>query len=112
MTAFFVGGVASPGLRAEEAYQELRELSQDLAGCPARLRRIFKLSCRLDGRDREIEVGRPLSGEGEVVAGDVVAAIMDHGRSEAFVVHTAEAEGGMGVPLRVRNPVYSVTEFS
>jgi hypothetical protein len=107
VTAFFVGGSQSPNGVAEQAYQELRQRSQELAGCPARLRRIFKLSCRLDGRDRSIEVGRPLS-----QGGDVVAAIMDHGRDEAYVVHTAEAEGGMAAPVRVRSHVYSVTEFS
>ncbi len=105
MTTFFVAGVESRGQRAEAAYSELRERSQILAGCPARSRRIFKLSCRFDGRDCEIEVGRPLSH-----GSDVVVAILDHGREEAFVVHTASA--GPCAPVRVRRPVYSVTEFS
>ncbi|HEV2997472.1 MAG TPA: hypothetical protein VGX16_00070 [Solirubrobacteraceae bacterium] len=108
MTAFFLGGsegVDSRGEPAEAAYRELRERSQVLAGCPARSRRIFKLSCRFDGQDCEIEVGRPLS-----PGPDVVAAILDHGREEAFVVHTAAA--GAGASVRVRRPVYSVTEFS
>lgn len=107
MTAFFVGGLEAPGQRSEDAYEQLRELSQGVAGCPARQRRIFKLSCRLDGHDSHIEVGRPLAH-----GGGVVAAIMDHGRDEAFVVHTAAADGGGEDPLRVPNPVYSVTEFS
>jgi hypothetical protein len=107
MTTFFVGGVKREEAVAEEAYGDLRELSSDLAGCPARLRRIFKLRCRLDGSDQEIEVGkREPRGEG------VVAAILDHGRHEAFIVHTTPATGGIGTPLRVRNPVYGVTEFS
>ncbi|HWG08605.1 MAG TPA: hypothetical protein VN672_06315 [Solirubrobacteraceae bacterium] len=107
MTTFFVGGLGRGGPPAEEAYGDLRELSRDLAGCPARLRRIFKLRCRLDGRDQEIEVGKGVPrGEG------VVAAILDHGRHEAFIVHTAAATGGIGATLRVRNPVYGVTEFS
>ena len=107
MTAFFVGGLKREEPRAEEAYDDLRELSQDLAGCPARLRRIHKLRCRLDGSDQEIEVGKRVP-RGE----DVVAAIIDHGRHEAFIVHTTPAAGGIGTPLRVRNPVYGVTEFS
>lgn len=105
MTAFFVAGIESQGEPAEVAYGELRARSQIVVGCPARSRRIFKLSCRFDGRDREIEVGRPLSH-----GSDVVVAILDHGREEAFVVHTADR--GTGASARVRRPVYSVTEFS
>jgi hypothetical protein len=102
---FFVAGIESQDGRVEAAYRELRERSQIVAGCPARSRRIFKLSCRFDGRDCDIEVGRPLS-----QGSDVVVAILDHGREEAFVVHTSA--GGAGAPVRVSRPVYSVTEFS
>jgi hypothetical protein len=105
VTTFFVAGIQSQGERAEAAYRELRERSQIVVGCPARSRRIFKLSCRFDGCDCEIEVGRPLSH-----GSDVVVAILDHGREEAFVVHTAA--GASDAPVRVRRPVYSVTEFS
>jgi hypothetical protein len=105
VTTFFVAGIESEGARAEEAYSELRERSLVAVGCPARARRIFKLGCRFDGQDREIEVGRPLS-EG----GDVVVAILDHGRFEPFSVYTDD--GGQGEPARVSHPVYSVTEFS
>jgi hypothetical protein len=105
MTSFFVAGIDSRGKQAEEAYSELRALSLIAAGCPARPRRIFKLNCRFDGQDREIEVGRPLS-----KGGDVVVAILDHGRFEPFCVHTADA--GKSSPARVSHPVYSVTEFS
>jgi hypothetical protein len=106
MTSFFIGGLKSRDPGAEEAYAELREFSSELAGCPARMRRIFKLRCRLQGHDEEIEVGKPL------LHGDMVRAIMDHGRHEAFVVHTAPSDGTIGEPLRVSNPVYGVTEFS
>jgi hypothetical protein len=105
VTTFFVAGIQSQGERAEAAYRELRERSQIVVGCPARSRRIFKLSCRFDGCDCEIEVGRPLSH-----GSDVVVAILDHGREEAFVVHTAASASD--APVRVRRPVYSVTEFS
>lgn len=105
MTRFFVAGIESEAARAEDVYSELRERSQLDAGCPARPRRIFKLSCRFDGHDREIEVGRPLSKDG-----DVVLAILDHGRFEPFRVHTDGA--GKRPPARVSHPVYSVTEFS
>ncbi|HWX97973.1 MAG TPA: hypothetical protein VNZ01_14115 [Solirubrobacteraceae bacterium] len=105
MTSFFVAGIASKGARAEEAYSELLERSLLAVGCRARSRRIFKLGCRFDGQDREIEVGKPLA-EG----GDVVVAILDNGRFEAFSVYTDD--GGQGEPARVSHPVYSVTEFS
>ena len=105
MTSFFVAGIESKGARAEAAYTELRQRSLLAAGCPARSRRIFKLSCRFDGQDREIEVGRPLSKDG-----DVVVAILDHGRLEDFCVHTDD--DGESAPARVSHPVYSVTEFS
>jgi hypothetical protein len=105
VTRFFVAGVEPGGARAEEAYSELRARSMVAASCPPRSRRIFKLSCRFDGQDREIEVGRPLSD-----GGDVVVAIIDHGRFEGFCVHTDSP--GESPPARVSNPVYSVTEFS
>jgi len=105
VTNFFVAGIDSEGGRTEEAYSELRERSELAAGCPARSRRIFKLSCRLDGQDREIQVGKPLSKDGAVVV-----AILDHGRFEAFCVHTDD--GGQSQLARVNHPVYSVTEFS
>jgi hypothetical protein len=105
MTGFFVAGIDPEGTRAEEAYSKLRERSLIAVGCPARSRRIFKLSCRFDGEDREIEVGRPLSKDGEIVL-----AILDHGRFEAFCVHTGGEDEGE--PARVNHPVYSVTEFS
>jgi hypothetical protein len=105
VTSFFVAGIDPDGAGAEEAYRDLRERSMLAVGCPARSRRIFKVSCRFEGKDREIEVGRPLS-EG----GEVVVAILDHGRFEAFCVHTDD--GGASPPARVGHPVYSVTEFS
>ncbi len=105
MTSFFVAGIESGGGRAEKAYGELCERSLLAAGCPPRARRIFKLSCRFDGKDREIEVGRPLAERG-----DVVVAILDHGRFEDFRVHTHGDDEG--TPARVSHPVYSVTEFT
>lgn len=114
MTAFFVAGIEGQGKQAEAAYSELRARSLAVVGCPARSRRIFKLSCRFDGSDTEIEVGRRLSS-----TSDVVAAILDHGREEAFVVHTEGNDDGnsdgseaIGRAVRVGRPVYSVTEFS
>jgi hypothetical protein len=108
VTAFFVGGLADArASSAENAYGELRDASQELAGCPARARRIFQLRCRLDGADAEIEVGKAIpSGDG------VVSAIIDHGRHEPFVIHTTPSDGGAGESLRVPHPIYGITEFS
>jgi hypothetical protein len=97
VTGFFVAGIESEGAYAEEAYSELRKRSMVAADCPARSRRIFKLSCRFDGQDREIEVGSTFQG------GDVVVGILDHGRFEAFCVHTSY--GDKSSPARVSHPV-------
>ena len=58
-------------------------------------------------------IGRETERRGET------AAILDHGREEAFVVHTdgvddSEDAGSeaVGRAVRVGRPVYSVTEFS
>jgi hypothetical protein len=105
MTTFFVAGIEGQGKLAEAAYGELRERSETVVGSPARSRRIFRLSCRFDGHDCDIEVGRKLAERS-----DIVAAILDHGREEAFVVHT-DGDGASGA-VRVGRPVYAVTEFS
>jgi hypothetical protein len=104
VTQFFLAGVEADRERMEAAYSELRERSRIVVGCAARPRRIFKLDCRFEGRDCEIEVGRPLPHDGKVVV-----AILDHGREEAFVVHTLD---GADPPTRVTRPVYTVTDFS
>ena len=82
----------------------LRERSRITVGCSASPRRIFKIDCRYEGSDCEIEVGRPMPD-----GGDVVVAILDHGREEAFVVHTLD---GADPQTRVTRPVYAVTDFS
>lgn len=104
MTQFFLAGIGSGSAGAEAAYSELRERSQNAVGCAAKPRRIFKLDCRFEGRDCEIEVGMPLPH-----GGDVVVAILDHGREESFAVHTLD---GADPPTRVTRPVYGVTDFA
>jgi hypothetical protein len=104
VTQFFLAGIEADSKRAEVAYSELRERSQIAVGCAAKPRRIFKLDCRFEGCDCEIEVGSPLPH-----GGSVVVAILDHGRDESFVVHTLD---GADPPTRVTRPVYTVTDFS
>jgi hypothetical protein len=104
VTSFFLAG-ADSDVGCEAAYRELRERSEDTVGCPARARRIFKLSCRIEGRDCEVEVGKPFPDHGALVS-----AILDHGREEPFVVCTLGSDAGG--QLRVERPVYSVTEFT
>jgi hypothetical protein len=104
VTPFFLAGVKSDSAALEAAYSELRERSQLAVGCAAKPRRIFKLDCRFEGSDCEIEVGRPFGPDGEVVV-----AILDHGREEAYAVHTLDRAHP---PTRVTRPVYTVTDFS
>jgi hypothetical protein len=104
VTHFFVAGLESDSELAEVAYAELRERSQIAIGSDAKPRRIFSLECRFAGCDCEIEVGKALPN-----GGDVVVAILDHGREEAFVVYTTDEAGPA---TRVTRPVYAVTDFS
>lgn len=104
MTHFFVAGLESDSELAEAAYTELRERSQVAIGSDAKPRRIFSLECRFEGSDCEIEVGKELPN-----GGDVVVAILDHGRDEAYVVYTKHE---VGAATRITRPVYAVTDFS
>lgn len=105
MTQFFLAGSESDSReRMEAAYSVLRERSQDAVGCAAKPRRIFRLDCRFEGSDCEIEVGRPLPH-----GGDLVVAILDHGREEPYAVHTGD---GAHAPTRISRPVYDITDFA
>ncbi len=105
MTRFFLAGADNDSDRqVEAAYLDLRERSLLAVGCAAKPRRIFKLDCRHDGSDCQIEVGRPLPH-----GGDLVVAILDHGRDEPYAVHTRD---GVDDPTRVQRPVYDVTDFA
>ncbi len=103
MTRFFIAG-EDDGSDKEAAYLGLRDRSLLAIGCEAKPRRIFKLDCRFEGSDCEIEVGRPLPH-----GGDLVTAILDHGRDEPYAVHTRD---GAQELTRMARPVYDVTDFS
>lgn len=104
MTRFFIAGTgARSDEEVEAAYLDVRARSHRAIGCAPKPRRIFKLDCRLQGSDCEIEVGRPLP-HGR----DLVAAILDHGRDEPYAVHTCGVED----LTLIARPVYDVTDFS
>lgn len=104
MTRFFIAG-SDGDEDVEAAYLDVRARSLLAIGCAAKPRRIFKLDCRFEGSDCEIEVGRPLPH-----GGDLVVAILDHGRDEPYAVHTRDdSEEDL---TRVARPVYDVTDFS
>lgn len=105
MTRFFLAGAdCDSDEDVESAYLDVRERSLEAIGCAAKPRRIFKLDCRFEGSDCEIEVGRPLPH-----GGDLVVAILDHGREEPYAVHTRDGPPEL---TRVARPVYGVTDFS
>ena len=105
MTRFFIAGAdLDSDQDVEAAYLRMRERSLLAIGCAAKPRRIFKLDCRFEGSDCEIEVGRPLPH-----GSDLVTAILDHGRDEPYAVHTRD---GAQAPTRVARPVYDVTDFA
>jgi hypothetical protein len=105
VTRFFLAGADKDSdADVEAAYLSLRALSLVAVGCEPKPRRIFKLDCRHDGSDCEIEVGRPLPN-----GDDLVVAILDHGRDEPYAVHTRDE---VQDPTRVARPVYDVTDFS
>jgi hypothetical protein len=59
VTRFFLGGMNGGG-DVQAACDALRERWRIAIGCPGKSRRIFKLDCRFDGRNCEIDVGKPL----------------------------------------------------
>lgn len=105
MTRFFIAGADDDSEQeVEAAYLGLRERSQLAIGCEPKPRRIFKLECRFEGSDCEIEVGRPMPH-----GGDLVTAILDHGRDAPYAVHTRD---GAPALTRISRPVYCVTDFT
>lgn len=95
-------GVRAGGRRVEDAYDTLRAAVRTETGLEPRARRIFSVGCRLAGRDRHIEVGRP-----HPLSGEPVLAIFDVGGAQPYAVCTASGE-----TLRLDKHVYWVTEFA
>jgi hypothetical protein len=97
MTAFFVPH-RQQGEQSEQAYEDLRRHAEFDAGRPPRLTRIYKLSCRRGGADRETCVGE------EDLAGGTIYAIFDIGDRYAVYVPG-------GHEIVTKRQTYSVIEF-
>lgn len=102
-TPFYVPGVDAGSMERE--YVRLQACAHRGTGFRPTDRRIERISCRLDGRDCEVEVGKvdPLTGNGTVVA------IIDLGRHLSYgVFTTADVESPA---FLVGKRVYSITDF-
>jgi hypothetical protein len=97
MTAFFVPHTPD-GEQSERAYEHLRNHAEVDAGRPPRSSRIYKLSCRRGGADRETCVGE------QDVAGGTVYAIFDIGDRYAVYVPG-------GHEIVTKRQTYAVVEF-
>jgi hypothetical protein len=97
VTAFFVPYTPG-GEQSERAYEDLRHHAEVDAGRPPRSSRIYKLSCRRGGADRETCVGE------EDLAGGTIYAIFDFGDCYAIYV-----QGGHEIVTR--RQTYAAVEF-
>jgi hypothetical protein len=97
MTRFFVPDTPA-GAQSDRAYEDMRRHAELDSGRPPRSRRIYKLSCRRGGADRETCVGQ------EDVTGGTVYAIFDIGDRYAVYVRG-------GHEIVTKRQTYSVTEF-
>ena len=102
---FFIPENAA-GVEAEGAYARIRAAAAGDMGHPPSPARIFRISFRYKGADLDAEVGRP-----DPIGGRTVLAILDLGRESPYLIHCGSI-GGLAQEVRVRKPVYSVTEFS
>jgi hypothetical protein len=97
MTAFFVPCTPG-GEQSERAYEDLRHHAEVDAGRAPRPSRIYKLSCRRGGADRETCVGE------QDVAGGTIYAIFDIGDRYAVYVPG-------GHEIVTKRQTYAVVEF-
>lgn len=101
-TPFFLPGVVAGG--EEHEYGRLQGCAQRATGSKPVRERVQRLSCRLGGKDRTIEVGEP-----DPVDGAQVMAIIDLGRHLPFAVFTTADHDAPA--LLVGERVYAVTRF-
>jgi hypothetical protein len=101
---FFVPGAASP--EQAELYREAVVRFARDNGFPASPRRIFRLGHRVDGVDRQDEVGQLESQDGR----EVVVAILEAGKLFLVVTSSRGFMRGTPIPYHV-DEVTGVTEF-
>jgi hypothetical protein len=97
MTAFFIPDTPV-GAQSDRAYEDLRHHAELDAGRAPRSRRIYKLSCRHGGADRETCVGD------HDLFGGTVHAIFDIGDRYAIYLPG-------GHEIVTKRQTYSVVEF-
>lgn len=97
MTSFFVPNTPV-GEQSDRAYEDMRRQAEVDGGRPPRSRRIYKLSCRRGGADRETCVGK------EDLAGGTVYAIFDMGDRYAVYVPG-------GCEIVTKRQTYAVIDF-
>jgi hypothetical protein len=107
MGSFFIPRLREGAPATERAYRELRDQAEVHTGAVSRDRRIEGVMCRYSGHDCVLQVGEP-----DVGTGQLVAAIIQVGRSTYTVHHVGEDPSQPPAP-RVLNQsdVYSVTDF-
>ena len=97
MTGFFVPDTPA-GEQSDRAYEDMRRRAEIQAGMAPRSLRIYKLSCRRGGADRETCVGE------QDVAGGTIYAIFDVG--DRYVVYLRGRH-----EIVTKRQTYAVTEF-
>jgi len=106
MARFFIPPLPD-GAPAERAYRELRDQAEAHTGAISRERRIEGLLCRRSGRDCQLRVGEPDTGNGQTVT-----AIIQVGRDAYTVHHLALDPTEPPDPVILHSSdIYSVTEF-
>lgn len=105
-TEFFVPGIED-AQAAEVAYAEMRAIAERDTGAVAHARRIRQIQCRLDGKDRLMQVG-----DTDAYEGQTVTAIFQLGRGD-FTIHcqTGDVDGRRTTLVVPRKQVYDVTDF-
>jgi hypothetical protein len=106
MPTFFIPELDAGGPSEEVTYDAIRQAARAETGHDPLDDRIFRLWWRRDGRDCEVEVGKP-----DPVSGQTVLAILDLGRHDPYLV-TFSAPGGLSTHVLVGKPVYAVTPFA
>jgi hypothetical protein len=99
-----------PGARSREEAEKYREAVVRFArdnGFPATPRRIFRLAHRVDGVDRQDEVGQIESHDGH----EVVVAILEAGKLYCVVTSSRGFMQGTPIPYH-RDEVTEVVDFA